>query len=96
MSKLIGWEKEIKDKNILSIQMNLLNKCTSKCKSCRKYTWPDDELDLETVKRTLTVLKKEFGLQSVVFSGGDPILYKDFLHGFQIYVLHQLTTNIEI
>ena len=78
MSKLIGWEKEIKRGCILSIQMNLLNKCTSKCKSCRKYTWPDDELDLETVKRTLTVLKKEFGLQSVVFSGGDPILYKDF------------------
>lgn len=80
MSKLIGWEKEIKRGCILSIQMNLLNKCTSKCKSCRKYTWPDDALDLETVKRTLTVLKKEFGLQSVVFSGGDPILYKDFLH----------------
>lgn len=78
MSKLIGWESEIKNGNILSIQMNLLNKCTSRCKSCRKYTWPNDELDLETVKRTLTVLKKEFGLQSVVFSGGDPILYKDF------------------
>lgn len=78
MSKLIGWESEIKRGCILSIQMNLLNKCTSKCKSCRKYTWPNDELDLETVKRTLTVLKKEFGLQSVVFSGGDPILYKDF------------------
>ena len=79
MSKLIGWEEELKRDCILSIQMNLLNKCTSRCMSCRKYTWPNDELDLETVKRTLTVLKEKFGLQSVVFSGGDPILYKDFL-----------------
>lgn len=78
MSKLIGWESEIKNRNILSIQMNLLNKCTSRCKSCRKYTWPNDELDLESVKKTLKVLKEKFGLQSVVFSGGDPILYKDF------------------
>ena len=78
MSKLIGWEEELKRDCILSIQMNLLNKCTSRCMSCRKYTWPNDEIDLETVKRTLTVLKEKFGLQSVVFSGGDPILYKDF------------------
>ena len=78
MSKLIGWEKEIKENKILSVQMNLLNRCTSKCKSCRKYTWPNHQLDVDTVKTTLSVLKKEFGLQSVVFSGGDPIIYKGF------------------
>lgn len=75
MSKLIGWENELRKKNIVSIQMNLLNRCTSKCKSCRKYTWPKDELDFNVVKKALKTLKEEFGLQSVVFSGGDPILY---------------------
>lgn len=75
MSKLIGWENELRKKNIVSIQMNLLNRCTSKCKSCRKYTWPKDELDLDVAKRALKTLKEKFGLQSVVFSGGDPILY---------------------
>lgn len=77
MSKLLGFENEIKNKNILSIQMNLLNKCTSRCKSCRKYTWPDNELSLTDIRNTLTYLKKQ-GLQTVVFSGGDPILYKEF------------------
>ena len=49
MSKLIGWEEELKRDCILSIQMNLLNKCTSRCMSCRKYTWPNDELDKKNI-----------------------------------------------
>lgn len=77
MSKLIGWENEIRDNDILSVQMNLLNTCTSRCKTCRKYLWPNVQLDVETVKKTLKVLKYEFGLSTVVFSGGDPILYKN-------------------
>lgn len=76
-NKFLGYEKEIRDGNILSIQMNLLNKCTSKCLSCRKYTWPDVQLDYDTIKNTLMYLKGQ-GLQTVVFSGGEPLLYKDF------------------
>ena len=79
MGKLTGWEKEIKDNNILSIQMNLLNTCTSRCATCRKYTWPNVQLDVDTIKRTLKVLKEAYGLNTVVFSGGDPILYKNLL-----------------
>lgn len=78
MSKFTGYESEIKDGKILSIQMNILNRCTSRCKSCRKYTWPDDMLMLVDIKNTLKVLKDDFGLQTVVFSGGDPILYPQF------------------
>lgn len=77
MGKLTGWEKEINNNNILSIQMNLLNKCTSRCETCRKYTWPNVQLDVETIKRTIKVLKESFGLNTIVFSGGDPILYKN-------------------
>ena len=77
MGKLTGWESEIKANNILSIQMNLLNTCTSRCETCRKYTWPNVQLDVDMVKRTLKVLKEKFGLSTVVFSGGDPILYKN-------------------
>lgn len=77
MGKLTGWEKEIKDNNILSIQMNLLNTCTSRCATCRKYTWPNVQLNVDTIKKTLKVLKDKFGLSTVVFSGGDPILYRN-------------------
>lgn len=79
MSKLTGWESEIKNNNILSIQMNLLNTCTSRCETCRKYTWPNVQLDVDTIKRTIKVLKEKFGLSTIVFSGGDPILYKNLI-----------------
>ena len=75
MDKLICYEEEIKANKILSIQINLLNKCTSKCRSCRKYTWPNDMLDIKTIKNTISVLAKDYGLKTVVLSGGDPILY---------------------
>lgn len=78
MEKLIGYEEEIRQSNILSVQINLLNKCTSKCRSCRKYTWPNDTLSIEDIKNTLSVLSTEFGLKTVVLSGGDPICYDGF------------------
>lgn len=75
MDKLIGYEKEIKENSIISIQLNMLNKCTSRCRSCRKYTWPNDMLDIDTIKNVITVLADEYGLKTVVLSGGDPVLY---------------------
>lgn len=75
MSKLSKHYEDIKRKNIISIQVNLLNKCTSKCKYCRKYTWPDDVLNFAVLKRTILYLRQSHNLQSITFSGGDPILY---------------------
>ena len=77
MSKLNGYESEIKEGKILSIQMNLLNRCPSHCKSCRKYTWPDDILPFEDVTHVLKYLKDQ-GCTSVFFSGGDPLYYPRF------------------
>lgn len=78
MSKFTGYESEIKNGNILSVQMNILNRCTSHCKSCRKYTWPNETMSVDDIRKTLSVLKNKFGLQTVVFSGGDPILHPQF------------------
>ena len=75
MGKFTAYEKEIKENNILSIQMNLLNACPSRCLSCRKYEWPNVQLDIDAVKCTLRYLKLQ-GLQTVVFSGGEPLMYK--------------------
>lgn len=77
MSKFSGYENEIKEGKILSIQMNLLNRCPSHCKSCRKYTWPDDVLPFEDVIHVLKYLKDQ-GCTSVFFSGGDPLYYPHF------------------
>ena len=78
MSKLLGYENNVKKQEILNVQINLLNKCTSRCKSCRKYLWPNEELGFDDVCKTLKVLKQNFNLQTVLFSGGDPLLYNNF------------------
>lgn len=75
MSKLSKNYDDIKRKNIISIQINLLNECTSKCKYCRKYTWPKDILDPTLLKRAIYHLYQYHALKSITFSGGDPILY---------------------
>ena len=75
MDKLIGYERDIADNKILSIQINLLNECTSKCRSCRKYTWPKDMLNPEDVINVIRYLAINKGLKTVVLSGGDPLLY---------------------
>lgn len=77
MDKLFGYEKEIKEQKILSVQINLLNQCPSHCKSCRKYTWPKDSLPVKDVLNTLRFLKNQ-GCTSVFFSGGDPLMYTHF------------------
>ncbi len=78
LDKFVGHEEEIRRKDIISVQINLLNYCPSKCKSCRKYTWPDFKWDLNELKHVISVLKKDFGLQSIFFCGGEPVLYKGF------------------
>ena len=74
MDKLIGYESEILNGNMLSVQVNLLNKCPSRCLSCRKYEWPDVQIPYDKLEMLLTSLKGQ-GLQTVVFSGGDPLMY---------------------
>lgn len=83
MSKLSKYYNDIKSKNIISIQINLLNKCTSRCKYCRKYTWPDDILDVKDVIKTIDYLKDYHSLKSITFSGGDPILYPHLIEILQ-------------
>lgn len=100
MNKLTNHADKIRRNHIISIQINLLNRCTSKCKYCKKYTWPNDELDVKVVKRTLYYLHSK-GLQTVVFSGGDPILYKNIKEvisyckelGIETSIITSLITN---
>lgn len=78
MNKILPYVELIRrEPKILSAQINLTNRCTSRCKSCRKYTWPDAELNFEVLKLTLLYLKYE-GLETVVLSGGEPLLYAYF------------------
>lgn len=100
MSNLQEYKTDIKAKRILSVQFNLLNACASKCKYCRKYTWPNDVLKIDAVKRTIDYLAEQ-GLQSVTLSGGEPLMYEWlddailYLHnkGIAINIITSLITN---
>lgn len=76
MSKFTGCEQIIRNRSLVSLQINLLNKCTSRCVYCRKYEWPNVSIDFTRLKEVLQYLKHNEGLQTVVFSGGDPLLYE--------------------
>lgn len=76
-SKLISCTTDIQRQDIISVQINLLNACTSKCVYCKKNEWPRDVLDSKIVIRTLGWLADQ-GCKTIVFSGGDIVLYKDF------------------
>ena len=94
MSKLSKHYADIKCKNIISIQVNLLNKCTSKCKYCRKYTWPNDVLDLKTLKNAIDYLHTNHALKSITFSGGDPILYPYIVEILQYCKTLNISTSL--
>lgn len=74
MSKLLGYEKKILAERLISAQINLINECTSKCKSCRKYTWPNDRIEITDVINSIKAMKS-LGLETLVLSGGDPLCY---------------------
>lgn len=61
---------------LLSVQMNLLNKCYQKCIGCRKYTWPEVQLDFGTVSQFLNSYSNLHSeKKTIVYSGGEPLLY---------------------
>lgn len=94
MSKLTKHYNEIRNRNIISIQVNLLNECTSKCKYCRKYTWPKDVLDINVLKKTILFLKDNHALRSITFSGGDPILYPHIVELLQYCEQLNIATSL--
>lgn len=77
----------------LSFQINLLNKCFQKCIGCAKPTWPDVELTLKKTQDILQWLAINGG-KSVVFSGGEPLLYNDFNEVIKIAVDNELEVGI--
>jgi MoaA/NifB/PqqE/SkfB family radical SAM enzyme len=61
-----------------SFQINLTNKCYSRCIGCRKYEWPDTELSFDQVKSVINFLAKHHG-HSIVLSGGEPACHPNFI-----------------
>lgn len=82
MSKFSNFYQDVKQGNLLSVTIGLLNDCPSRCIYCRKYTYPKEELDIGYLFNAILYLKKQ-GLQSIVFSGGEPLQYKHLIQVLQ-------------
>jgi MoaA/NifB/PqqE/SkfB family radical SAM enzyme len=59
---------------ILSVQINLLNKCYQHCIGCRKYEWPAIKIDFSALLKVIDELSN-MSCQSIVLSGGEPLMY---------------------
>ena len=76
-SKFYGRYDDVRKRRLFSAQLNIINRCVSHCRSCMKYTWPDDMLSLEDCKNIIDGLMMS-GLETLVVSGGDPIIHPDY------------------
>lgn len=99
-SKFYGRRDDVRSRKLFSAQLNIINRCVSHCRSCRKYTWPDDMLSLEDCKSIIDGLAMS-GLETLVVSGGDPIIHPDYckvvkyakLKGVKVGSITTLLTN---
>lgn len=73
-SKFYGRCDDVCSRKLFSAQLNIINRCVSHCRSCKKYTWPDDMLSIDDCKSIIDGLVMS-GLETLVVSGGDPIIH---------------------
>lgn len=63
--------------NIVTLQLDLTDFCVCKCKGCEHWKWPTKtKLSMQNIENSIMPFVKESSsLQSVVFSGGEPLLH---------------------
>lgn len=80
--KLLPFEYRIKSKetqNLVTLQLDLTDFCVCKCKGCEHWKWPiKTKLDTAILEKNVFPYLKEFPtLQTIVLSGGEPLLHPD-------------------
>ncbi len=75
-----------------SIHLNLTLRCTAKCNNCKQWTWPDHKEFSPDQLSQLFQTFKSWGVQSVTFGGGNPLLYEHVILALKL--AHE--ANIEI
>ena len=99
--KLFCKTEKIVRGDLISMQINLLNACPSRCKSCRRYEWPKDTLPYGKLKELIIECKNHYDIETIIFSGGDPICYPELekaMHlctdlGIEFSLISTLITN---
>lgn len=65
------------ENSIITLQLDLTDFCVCKCNGCEHWKWPNKtKLSMQTiVYNILPFVKESSSLQSIVFSGGEPLLH---------------------
>lgn len=68
----------------LCVQIEVTNKCNTECIMCKRWKWYKEspelcgkELTSNEIKKIMSSISK-FGVKSVIFSGGEPLLKENF------------------
>lgn len=81
MGKILPYVKlvqKLKDRcEPISIQFNITNKCGCKCVMCKKWDWKLGTMPFNVVSNLIKQFENN-GVESIVFSGGDPLVYPKF------------------
>lgn len=87
------------ERQYLAAMVNITNKCTLHCEHCFIYrdenpNSPKGEMDTETMISKLGGLRRQHGIQSMLWMGGEPMLRPDVLRaGVKIFPRNTITTN---
>lgn len=94
---------ELGDRFYPSAMVNITNRCTLKCRHCFVYRDGNpnekpariaDEMDTQTMLRTLELLRDRHGIHTMVWMGGEPMLRKDVLtEGVKLFSENTIVTN---
>jgi len=80
MNKIVPYIKYVKELQFdckpKSMQLNVINRCASKCVFCKKWKWNLPDMPKERIE-SLLIEFNDIGVETVLFSGGDPLLIKD-------------------
>ena len=67
-----------------SIHLDLTLRCTAHCIHCRQWTWPKhSEFSIEQLERLFSIFQT-WGLHTVTFGGGNPLLHEHFCAALRI------------
>jgi MoaA/NifB/PqqE/SkfB family radical SAM enzyme len=84
LSKITPYLEDINNNSkLLSLQLNITNKCYSRCKSCRKYEWPEVKLAADEID-VICKDAKANGCETFVISGGEPFAHPEIERILQV------------
>ena len=78
----------------ISIHLNLTLRCAARCVHCSQWAWPEHaELSLDQIENLFSIFES-WGVQTVTFGGGNPLLHPHICRALELARGHKLQVGI--